>query len=845
MFVWLSDLHRDVRHGIRLLLRNPGFSLIAAASLALGIGGATAVFTVINAVVLRTLPVDDPHTLFVAQKHRQQESSAIFSWPVFESARDEVRGRAELAAATTSTTMQIRMAGQVGPGERGAVQLVSGEYFPLLRQRAQVGRLLTDHDNRTPGGHPVAVVSDGFWTRQFRRAPDIVGRDITINGVGFEIVGVAPKGFFGTSVGLRTPDVWIPLMMQPTVRYAANASSSGDADGNKPWPPQASIEWVNVFARVPRDADPAGIASAIGLVWHRDAAARVDADDEEGRKRLESERLVLEPAGRGLSALREEISTPLFVLLAMVAVLLAIACGNLASLLLARASARDREIAVRLSIGASRSRIVRQLLAETLLLSAGGCALGLLLAAWGADLLVTLFSTGATINTLDMSQDWRVLGFATTITVLTAIVTGTLPALRGTRVALTEALKLQARVVSSGGHGRLPVGKLLVAAQIALCLLLLVTASLCIRSLRTLVRSDIGFDRARVLTARMDVRSMGLTPEERQTLYDRVLDRLRSLPGVVSASASMNGPLIRSQRISSLSVEGYTRAPGERLNANGETVTDEYFQTVGLRLVDGRLFGPEDRAPGRRSTIINETMARRFFPGTSAVGKRWSYGGPITERSFVIVGVVRDAKYTTMRQTPPSMTYQLAVQSPDDVLNDLEARTTLAPDTLIAGVRQAIAEVEPRLPLYDLVPLEERINRGVSFDRLVASLTSAFGAIALLLACLGLYGTISYGVTRRVPEIGVRMALGASRPGVLWLVLREALVMVVAGACLGVPLAYAAGRGLRSLLYGIPPGDPVSFAIASAGLLAVATVAAFLPAWRASRIDPMVALRQG
>jgi predicted permease len=354
---------------------------------------------------------------------------------------------------------------------------------------------------------------------------------------------------------------------------------------------------------------------------------------------------------------------------------------------------------------------------------------------------------------------------------------------------------------------------------------------------------DIGYDREHVVTARLDVRTLRYTADQRQALYQRILERMRRIPGVTSASLSLNGPLAGAEAIGDFGVEGYTPADGERLRSNREVVTDDYFSTVGLRLLQGRLFGPEDRVPGNRNTIVNETIARRFFKNENAVGKRWDWGNPVGPDGFVIVGVVEDAKYVDLRTSPPNMVYQLAASEPDAVLSDLEIRTAGPATMMTATVRQALAESEPRLPV-DVVPLGERVAQRVSQDALIARLTSIFSAIALLLACLGLYGTISYGINRRVPEIGLRMALGADRRSVLKLILREALLLVSLGAIAGVPLAYAAGRSLRTMLYEIPPLDPIAYGGGAIVLIAVSLLAAFLPARRASRIEPTLALNR-
>lgn len=844
----LSEFLRDLRFGARLLRRSPGFATVAVLSLGLGIGGATAVFTLVNAIVLRTLPVPDPQQLFQSQWFAPgRELVPRFSGPTFVHARDEIasRGAGELFAASSVASMQL-LPEREGIGARGNVQLVSGEYFTALRQQPQVGRLLAPSDNVTLGGHPVAVISDSYWRRRFNASPDAVGRTLTINGTNFAVVGVTRPRFFGTTLSLRAPDAWIPYMMQSVVRYAQNASNSGSAEPRQPWPLQPEMEWLHVFARVPDKATGAAEAT-FTTVFQRNKAAVLPKDaSEEDRAGIRQQRVTLTDASTGLSGLRSAVSTPLYILLAMVGVLLAIACGNVAGLLLARAAGRSREMAIRQSIGARRMRLVRQLLAESLVLAVAGGLVGITFAVWARDALLALMvNVGSSSVPLDLntSLDWRVLGFSLFVSAVTGLGCGVLPAFRGTRVAVAEALKQEGRgAVGEGGRRGLLVGKTLVAVQMACCLLLLVVAALFTRSFQALTESDIGFDRGRLLTVRVDVLGAGYSSAERQALYRRLIEALQPLPGVESVSMSANGPLWGSQRISSLGVEGYTPGRGEEIRTNEETVTERYFETMGLRIVEGRGFRPEDRARGSRSSIVNVTMARRFFPKGDAIGKRWNYGGPIGENAHVIVGVVEDAKYVDLKVAPPNMAYVLADASPDEVLGDIEIRTAGAPAALAHTVRETLGRVEPRLPVVEVVPLEDRLARGVIQDRMVARLTTIFGALALLLASLGLYGTVSYGVNRRVAELGLRMALGADRGVVLWMVLREALTLVLIGALIGLPLAFLAARSMRALLFNVGAADPLAFVVGAALLMAVAALAAYLPAYRASRIEPMVAL---
>ena len=838
-------LMRDLRYAVRTLLHNPGFTLVATGSLALAIGGSLSVFTLLNAVVLRSLPVYEPDRVFQALRATRNETVGRLAWPPIQRAQTELAGHAEIAAVSNIAAMQLEAeGGSAGKAERGTVQLVSGEYFELLRQRPQRGRLLTGSDNVTVGAHPVAVISDPYWRRRLSASENAVGSSLTINGTVFTVVGIAERQFFGTTLTVRSPDVWIPLVMQPVVRYAQNASSHDGADTRKPWPPQETIEWLNAFVRVPRGTDPSTIAAALTVQRQREADSLFSGGGFENmRDTVRRERILLAPASRGLSPFRESVSSSLFVLLAMMGVLLAIACGNVAGLLIARASAREREVAIRLSIGAGRMQLVRQLLTESLLLGAGAGVAGVVLAFWSRDALLKMFAPTANLITMDISFDARVLTVAVGVSVMTGIACGILPAIRGTRVSLTDALKTETRG-TSGGRRSLFVGRALLTLQMAFCLLALVVAALFVRSLRVLTSMDIGYDREQVVTARLDVRSLGYTAAQRQALYERILGRMRQIPGVTSASLSLNGPLAGPERIGGFGIEGYTPAQGERLSSNEEVVTEDYFDTVGLRLLRGRLFAPEDHAPGNRNTIVNETIARRFFKNGDAIGKRWDWGSPVGSDAFVIVGVVEDAKYVQLRTPPPNMVYQLAAAQGDDILSDLEIRTAGSPAAMTATVRQVLAESEPRLPVLDVMPLSGRIAQRVSQDALIARLTSIFSAIALFLACLGLYGTISYGINRRVPEIGLRMALGADRRSVLRMILRESLLLVILGAAVGVPLAYFAGRSVRTMLFEIPPLDPIAYGAGALLLVAVSLLAAFLPARRASRIEPMVALNR-
>ena len=542
--------------------------------------------------------------------------------------------------------------------------------------------------------------------------------------------------------------------------------------------------------------------------------------------------------------MRGELTTPLIVLLLLVGLLLAIACANIASLLLARATNRGREMAIRLSMGAGRGRLIRQLLTESLLLASVGGVLGLALAYWGSTALLTFLTGGEPVTGIDVRPDWRVVGLTFATSIATAVMFGLLPAVRGTRVPLAESLKAQTRsVIGAAGHGgRIPVGKLLIAGQMAFAILLLLVAALFARSLQALTRVDVGYDRDHLLVARIDPRSAGYTVTELPALHTRVVERLGSLPGVIGRER------VRERALQRLPHAG--RFPDRRLHTwirrtdgqASEWVTPDYFRTVGLTIKQGRGFGPEDSANSRRVSVINETMARRYFPNQNPIGKRWGNSSNFDLDGFEIVGVVEDARYNDVRAESLSMAYMPATQT-ERYLTSLEVRVAGNPTSLANAVRNALRESEPRLAVGTIETLDSRIVRSIGVERLLGWLTMAFGAAALGLACLGLYGTISYAVKRRTAELGIRIALGADRGAVQWLIVRQALLPVLVGGAVGLPLAFLAARAVGGLLYGTAPSDPVAYGTAVGVLVVVSALAAYIPAWRASRLDPVIALR--
>ena len=824
----------DLRFATRLLARGRGFATVAVLSLALGIGASSSIFSLISAIVLRPLPVADPDELYIAEVIEPHEVDVLFSSLVVERVSNLLAGRAEVGAQSSTTSVLAGGPGDARSLEEARLQLVAGDYFGTLRQRARIGRLLGPEDNRTVGHHPVAVISDRYWDRRFGRSTNVLGTELVINGAPIAIVGVTAPEFFGSTVDMQTPDIWAPATMQAELRFAGNFERSG-GDPAKPWPSQPEFKWLQIVIRVPVGAAPAAAAEAMTLAVARDRSA--------GESRPLP--VTLRPGSGGFSRIRSELTTPLIVLLLMVGLLLAIACANIASLLLARATSRAREMAVRLSMGASRGRLIRQLLTESLLLAGIGGILGLLLAYWGSAALLMLLTAGGAGTSVDVAPDWRVVGATLAASLATALAFGLVPAVQATRFPVTETLKAQTRSVIGVERqiGRVPLGKLLVAGQMAFAIVLLLVAALFARSLQALTQVDVGYDRGHVLAARIDPRSAGYDVNDMAGLHARVVQRLAALPGVVASSMSTHGPFAGSISRGDFQIEGYTPAPTEQMIKHSEWVTPDYFRTVGLTIAQGRSFGPDDSAEGRRVGVINETMARRYFPGQNPIGRRFSNGGNNFDADGIeIIGVVSDARYNDMKDASISKSYLPSLRS-QRYLRSIEVRTSGDPAAAADAISRALQESEPRLAIGAIETLDERIVRSLGVDRLLGRLTMTFAVAALVLACLGLYGTIWYAVKRRTTELGIRMALGADRGAVQWLIVRDALLLVLVGGAVGLPLALIAARAVTNLLYRTAPSDPVAYAVAGGLLVVVAMLAAYLPARRASRLDPMVALR--
>jgi predicted permease len=824
---------KDVRYGARMLRANPGFTLVVVLSLAAGIGANSAIFSVANALLLRTLPVPDPDHVYQVQFESRLAMVPRFSYQVFEKLRDGYPDRAGLAAMSRVARMRAQQgAGEIEPAN---VQLVSGEYFSVLRLQPPLGRFFSPNDNQVLSGHPLAVISDAYWRRRFDASPAAIGREFTLNSTRFTVIGVAPPGFAG--VWLESPvDIWIPLMMQADVRYTQNWSGSGATDPNKPWVPQSQLRWVELLTRAGAPDGPH--AAALNSVYRPVAIADADAaTDPAERKRALETSLSLQSFAHGSSGLRTQFRAPLFALMAMVAVLLLIACANTANLLLARATNRQREMALRLSIGASRGRVMTQLLIEGLLLGLLAAALGLAIAPLASELLVRM-TIGLESGPLPFSVgiDARVLAFTVGITLVTSFLFGFAPAWRATDVSLSQALKTGGRGTHLGA--RFNWSKMLVIAQVALSLLLAVGAGLFARSFGNLASLPLGFE-PQVLWVSINPSVGGYTLGELPGLYRRLLDRAEALPGVESAALAMCGLMTGCRSASAgIAISGYDPQPGEQVVFLENRVGDTYFRTVGMTLLAGRDFTAFDTASDAKVVIINESAARKYFAGRDAVGQHIGYDQPTHE----IVGVVRDARVLAVREEAAPMWY-FPLDSTPSYVGSMHVRATGDPEATAAELRRAFREIEPKLPVDRVTPILNLAAATLRQDRLVARLTMLLGGLALALASLGLYGLMSYSVRQRTAELGIRFALGAPRARVLWMVFRESLLLMLAGLAIGIPIVLAASRLIGAMLFGISGTDPLTIAAAIAVLVAVGALSIYLPALGASRVNPLFALR--
>jgi predicted permease len=866
----MPHLYRDLRYACRGLLRSPMFTLVAAVSIALGIGANTAIFTLVDQVLLRQLPVRQPEELVLLTQrgphHGNNRGGNATSFPMYEDFREafvdhslvEALPRVSLpydalpAANPLFSGMFSRYATSLNVGfggqtDRVTGELVSGTYFPVLGVGAAVGRVIAPEDDRVRGGHPVAVLSYEYWRTRFGADPGVIGKTIVVNNYPLTIVGVSQAGFDGVDIGYA-PSVRVPMMMK------AQMTPTWDALDNR------RSRWANVFGRLKPGVTAADAKAALQPYFHGVRSMEVQEAEfrntsAETRKQFLSGTIDLLPASQGRSPLRMQLRQPLWLLMGTVVGVLLIACANVASLLIARATSRQKEFAVRLALGAGRGRIVSQLLAESVLLAGIGGVLGLAVAHWTSGFLLGFIPKGETPHVISGALDWRILAFNFALALATGVLFGLIPALRSTRPSLAPTLKDQVGTVVGGGSG-VRFRKTLVVAQVMLSVLLLVGAGLFIRSLRNLNTTDLGIRTDNLLAFSIDPSVGGYSPERAQQFYQQLLDRMKTHARVSEVAFASMGVLEGNEWDSTMTIEGYEAKPGENMNPYCNAVSPGYFRTMGMPLMAGRDFDqrdagvkPVDPDPSRPSStfrvaIVNESFARHYYGEASPIGRRIGFGGdPGTPTPIEIIGVVKDAKYTGVRDEIPRTVFFAYQQMDGAASAAVYMRSAQDPGAAFAAARRTVREMDANVPIYNLRTLASQIERSLLTERIVATLSSAFGVLATLLAVIGLYGLMAYTASRRTREIGLRMALGAVSGDVVWLVMREVIVLVAVGVMLGLTTAWGLSRLIGSQLYGVSPNDPVTMLAVACGLTIIALVAGYIPAYRAARVNPVAALR--
>ncbi|MGA2040034.1 MAG: ABC transporter permease [Bryobacteraceae bacterium] len=826
---------QDLRYAFRALRKSPLFVIVAVVSLALGIGANAAIFSLVNQLMLELLPVKHPEQLVLLQAKGEHYGSNTgdnsISYPMYQDFRDK---NPVFAGMFCKYGMRLSLTTE-GRTELVSAELVSGNYFPVLGVRAALGRVFTASDDLVQGGHPLVVLSYGYWTTRFAADPGVIGRKIVVAGYPMTIVGVSQAGFDGVEKGY-SPQIRIPMMMKHEVT-AGPWYSLNDRRGR----------FVQAFGRLKPGETMEQAKAGLQPLFHQILSGEVREKDfakttDYTRQQFLRMWMNLLPASKGHSYLREQFSKPLAALMGMVGLVLLISCSNLANLLVARATARQKEIAVRLALGASRARIVCQLLLESTLLSLAGGAAGVALALWIDHALIAFLPASVAALTLTATPDWRVLLFTLAVSVLTGLVFGLAPALQASRPKLASTLKDQAGAVIGGAAVALRKG--LVTAQVALSLLLLIGAGLFLQSLNHLKELHPGFQLDHLVTFAVDPTVNGYKPERSLEYYRQLEEKLRALPGVNAEGLAVVAVLDDDEWDSSIAVEGYTAKQGEWVDPHMQYVSPGFFEAMRIPVLLGRGFDLRDDKGTPPAAIVNEKFARRYFGSASPIGRHIGMGGnPGTKLDIEIVGVVRDTKYENMRDEVPYELYRPYRQVEFVVGTNAYVRTASEPANFFPALRHAAQSVDTNVPVFGMRTLEQQMDISLVTERMLATLSSAFGLLATLLAALGLYGVMAYMVERRTREIGIRMALGAAGGNVIWLVMREVIVLSVAGLAIGLTGAWGLTRLIEAQLFGIHASDPTTMILACASIAAVAGLAGYVPARRATAVDPMRALR--
>jgi predicted permease len=838
-----AELRQDFLYGARMLAKSPGFTTVAVLSLALGIGANTAIFSLIDSVILKSLPVRNPEEL-VALTDPTAGGVSIgisngergnLSTREFEALRDRNSTFSGMLAAQSQLDRQnARVNGS--PPEEVKTRLVSERYFTVLGASALIGRTFTAADEHGPGGAPYAVVSYEYWQRRFGGTPSVLDARIRVGKANLSVIGVAQPHFLGENVG-EAPDLWIPLNMQPEIMPGRMWLE------DDPGHIAEKVMWLHVIGRLKPGVSLRQAQANVDVVFKQVVAEEFSVLSR-SQPEILKQNLKLHAAGNGVSSLRGDFAEPLYVLMGVVALVLAIACANVANLLLARASSRQKEMGVRLALGASRARIIRQFLTESLMLSALGGLIGGLFAFFGVGLLIRMVKNAPDAAMLEVRPDLRVLFFTLGVCFLTGVFFGLAPAWRSARVNVSGTLKEAGRGLT-GSTGRIGIGKILVIGQIAVSLMLLIGAGWFMKTLRNLENVDLGYPRERLVLVRVDLLAAGYSGDRLPAVYNDLRDRMARIPGVRAVTYSQNGLFSGSESGDRITVEGYKPQKRSDSSSRFDEVGPDYFRTVGIPMLLGRGIEARDVASAESVCVVNEAFAKFYFGNSSPIGKHVTDEFPDTRKTFVIVGVARDARDHSLRREIFRRFYLSALQPLGTYSPSLnyEIRTWADPSRVIQAARREILSFDPAIPVESIKPLGSLVDDQLRQERVIAQLSTVFGSLALLLACIGLYGVLSYAVAQRTNEIGIRMALGAERGTVIRMVLRETGVLIAIGLAVGVPASLACARLIESKLFGLKPADPVTLAAALGIMLAVGALSGYLPARRASRVDPLIALR--
>ena len=844
ILVWIESIWRDLCYSLRMMRRSPALTAAVVLALVLGLGASTAIFSIMDAALLRSLPVKNPEEIVLLKWNAQKmpgnclffgslsdsEGEGITGWSFsswsFEQLRQpnsRIAGVAAFQQAHGDPTIFVRGRAEIANG-----LLVSGNFFGVLGLLPSAGRLLDPTDDES-GAAPAVVISYPFWNRMFGGDRSAIGKAVRINGSTFTIVGVTPASFFGLSPG-NWPDFFLPLIAQPLV---LPMGSEGPAALNE------RLWWLQLVARKKPGLSNQEAQTFLNTPYQQSLASlKIEKPEERPVLRIER-------GSRGYSFVREDLANPLWILMALAGLVLLITCADVANLLLARATARSREAAMRSALGAGRPRLIRQHLTESILLALVGGAGGMLFGTWCAKALLALADSESHPLVIDLRFDWRFFSFALSLALVTGLLFGLAPALRAARMDLSAALQHSGRTIARGWTRSFGFGRLLVASQIAVSLVVVITAGLFLRSLNNLYAIPLGFNAENLLLFSVNPMRAGYSQAEKSQLLARLVDRLHAIPNVRSVTWSRYALIGNSVAMNRIRIPGQPNETGKSMPCHLLPVGPGFHETMGIPILLGRPLDEGDDPAAPKRAVVNETFIKKYMPGIQPIGRPFVMTGRDQDTSVEIVGVAGDAKYSELRGPIPPTAYLPDEQQPSQSAGAVfELRTVGRPEAVITAVRGAVREIDPYLPVFNIRTQQGQINEHLRQERIMSLLAGGFAALAMLLAGIGLYGVIAYAVSRRTAEIGVRMALGATRQSIRRLVLRDSAVVVVPGAIIGLGLSFAATRVIQSNLYGLNPADPLTMAAATAALLAIAALAGLLPAQRASRVDPLAALRQ-